>query len=337
MRRLTLILSDFYLPEEATHSLPDTQELPALEWLLRYSNSSTHVGDWRAWLLAQTAPGLKYLPIAAISAHGRIDGRDLDSAWLATPVALEARLDHVRLLDRGLLRLDDSERASCCEEFARVFGPQYLLHEGGERGFFLSGLPPIGMPTVDPARLIGTEIGPALPGREAGELRRLWAEIEMWLHGAAFNAVRERAGKRRVSALWLWGARSMSAPRGRVEPGSADVAFYGGDPMIAELNRDVGGRAHGVPSRWAQIETDAPHVVLEFAALTGGSHESLQVLDANWFAPAKSALMSGELREIDLLANDRHFGVGARPHWRFWRRRKRWLTQLSRHFPNAKA
>jgi hypothetical protein len=337
MRRLTLILSDFYLPEEARNSLPVTQELPALEWLLRYANSSTHVGDWRTWLLAQTAPGLENLPIAAISAYGRIDGRDLESAWLATPVALEARLDHVRLLDRGLLRLEEPVRAGCCEEFARVFGPQYLLHEGGERGFFLSGLPPIDMPTVDPARLIGSEIGPALPGREAGELRRLWAEIEMWLHGAAFNAVRERMGKPRVSALWLWGARSTPALRGRVEPVRADVTFYGGDPMLAELNRQVGGRARGVPSRWGQIDTDAPHVVLEFASLTGGPHESLQALDANWFAPAKSALMSGELRELDILANDLHFAVGTRARWRFWRRRKKWLTQLGRQFPNAKA
>jgi hypothetical protein len=329
MRRLTLILSDFYLPEEATHSLPDTQELPALEWLLRYSNSSTHVGDWRAWLLAQTAPGLKYLPIAAISAHGRIDGRDLDSAWLATPVALEARLDHVRLLDRGLLRLDDSERASCCEEFARVFGPQYLLHEGGERGFFLSGLPPIGMPTVDPARLIGTEIGPALPGREAGELRRLWAEIEMWLHGAAFNNVRERAGKQRVSALWLWGAQSTPPPRERVEGWRADAAYFGGDPMIAALSR-LDSSPAGAPKQLAHIQSDAPHVVVEFAALTGEPHESLETLDTNWFAPAKSALLTGELRELELVANDRRFRIGTRAHWRVWRRRRTWLAQFAR-------
>ncbi|MEO8018639.1 MAG: hypothetical protein ABI769_12555, partial [Pseudomonadota bacterium] len=198
MRRLTLILSDLYLPEEAGRgaTIPTVRELANLEWLLRFSDSPQRIGDWRRWLLAQTNPGLG-------------DPHDIDSKWLATPVALEVRLDHVRLLDRGLLRLDESERANCREEFARVFGPQYGLHDGGERGFFLSGLPAAEMHTVDPARLLGTEIGPALPKREAGELRRLWAEIEMWLHGAAFNAVRARAGKRRVSALWLWGTKSM--------------------------------------------------------------------------------------------------------------------------------
>jgi len=294
--------------------------LPAFEWLLRFSDSPRRVSDWRTWLLAQTT-----------------DGRELESTWLATPVALEARLDHVRLVDRGLLRLDPSERASCREEFARVFGPQYLLHEGGERAFFLTGLPQVGVHIADPARLLGSEIGPALPRREASELRRLWTEIEMWLHGAAFNAVRERAEKRRVSALWLWGAASTPAPRARDEPGRADVAFYGGDPTIAALSQQVGGDARGVPREWAKIDSVAPHVVLEFAALTGEPNESLEALDANWFAPARSALIRGDLQELHLLANDLHFRVGARPHLRFWRRRQNWLTRLGSSANAAKA
>src|SRR4051812_23392601 len=173
MRRLTLILSDLYLPSEdglaaAGGNLPVAAELPMLEWLLRFSDQPLHVGDWRAWLLAQTSPELRHIPIASISARGVVDHTLLDSTWLATPVALEARLDHVRLVDRGLLRLEESERASCREEFARTFGTQYQLHDGGERTFFLSGLPQTGIPVADPARLLGTEIGPALPGREAG-------------------------------------------------------------------------------------------------------------------------------------------------------------------------
>jgi hypothetical protein len=322
MRRLTLILSDFYLPEESGRgaTFPTTRELPGLEWLLRFADSPEHIGDWRQWLLAQTAPGFNSIPLA---------DRDLDSTWLATPVALEARLDHVRLLDRGLLRLDESERASCREEFAQIFGPQFVLHDGGERTFFLSGLPRAAVHIADPARLIGNEIGPALPGREAGELRRLWAEIEMWLHGAVFNNVRERAGKQRVSALWLWGAQSTPPPRERVEGWRADAAYFGGDPMIAALSR-LDSSPAGAPKQLAHIQSDAPHVVVEFAALTGEPHESLETLDTNWFAPAKSALLTGELRELELVANDRRFRIGTRAHWRVWRRRRTWLAQFAR-------
>jgi len=330
MRRLTLILSDFYLPDEVEPgaSPPPTHDLPNLEWLLQFADPPEEIGDWREWLLEQTAPGLGNLPVAAISAYDRVGDRDLESTWLATPVALEARLDHVRMLDRGLLRLDASERDNFREEFARTFGPQYLLHDGGERTFFLSGLPEAGVKTVDPARLLGTEIGPALPGREAGELRRLWTEIEMWLHGAAFNTTRESAGKRRVSALWLWGAQSEPPPRGRVEPLYADAAFFGGDPFIAQLNRHMGGLARGVPNRFEHANASAAQVVVEFAVLTGGPHESLKTLDANWFAPAKAGLTNGEIREVDVVANDRRFRIGARPQWKFWRRRQHWLARL---------
>jgi hypothetical protein len=331
MRRLTLILSDLYLPEEAGRgaTIAAARDLPNLEWMLRFAGAPERIGDWRRWLLTQTAPVLMNQPIAAISAYQQVDNRDLDSTWLATPVALEARLDYVRLPDRGLLRMDESERASCRDEFSRVFGPQFLLHDGGERTFFLSGLPASGVPDVDPARVLGAEIGPALPGRAAGEMRRLWAEVEMWLQAARFNADRARAGKQRVSALWLWGARSAPGPIGPVESFRTDAVFCGGDPMIAALSRLGGSRASAVPMRLTDLDSAARHVVVEFAALTGAPHESLEALDANWLAIARSALPAGDLHELELVANDRRFRIGARAHLKFWRRRHSWLARLA--------
>jgi hypothetical protein len=69
--------------------------------------------------------------------------------------------------------------------------------------------------------------------------------------------------------------------------------------------------------------------VVEFAPLTGASHESLEALDLNWFAPAKSALVTGDIQELDLIANDRCFRIRARGHWKFWRRRRPWLASLA--------
>ena len=329
MRRLTLILSDLYLPEEAGRgaAIPAARDLPHLEWLLRFAGAPERVGDWRTWLLTQTAPGLADQPIASISAFQQIDDRNLDSTLLATPVALEARLDHVRLLDRGLLRLDEAERASCREEFARIFGPQFVLHDGGERAFFLSGLPAVRVSGLDPARVLGAEIGPALPGREAGELRRLWAEIEMWLQSASFNGERTRAGKQRVAALWLWGA-ATAAPSARIQVRQPDAIFYGGDPLITALRRLGGDRASGIPNRLADLRHDASDVVIEFAALTGKPHESLEALDANWLSAVKSGLERRDIREFELVANDRRFRIGSRAQWKFWRRRQSWLARL---------
>ena len=328
MQRLTLILSDLYLPEEGVGAgFPQTQALPALSGLLRVARGPEHVGDWRRWLLYQLGGQLVELPLAAICGFERLTGAELETAWLATPVALEARLDHVRMADRGLLHLDPGERAAWCAEFNRVFGPQYSLHDDGERAFILGGLPG-GTKVIDPARLLGAEIGPALPNADAPELRRLWAEIEMWLHGAALNDARERARKRRVSALWLWGRDSDA--RGSRGSDNRDVELYGGDPLIGALSRMRQARLRGAPKALAQVEGVRAHVVAEFAALTGDPQEALAELDEHWFAAARHALDQGSLSLLEIVVNDRCFRITPSARLRFWRRRRGWLETLAR-------
>jgi hypothetical protein len=325
MQRLTLILSDLYLPEEGVAAeLPRSPELPALSWLLRFAQASEHVGDWRQWLLHEA--GGPDLPQAAICASGRISGAELGKAWLATPVALEARLDHVRMRDRGLLYINDDERAAWCVDFNKVFGPQYSLHDGGERAFILVGLDTSTV-TVDPARLLGADIGPALPGPDAPELRRLLAEIEMWLHGSARNDVRERARQPRFSALWLWGRNPDS--RGPRSAEKRDIELYGGDPLLGGLARAWGSQVRVAPKALADIEAGRPHAVAEFAVVTGGPYETLAELDSNWFAAARAALARGTLSRLEIVANDRCFRITRGARWRFWRRRRGWLEILT--------
>jgi hypothetical protein len=327
MRRLTLILSDLYLPEESVDSTaPRTYELPALDWLLRMADVQ-RIGDWRRWLLSVAGGALSGQRLATIASRATVGEAASDRwqhAWIATPVHLEARLDHARLIDNGLLRVDETESAGWCEEFGRVFGPTYTLHPGGDRGFLLSGIAPVDVRTVDPARLLGAEIGPALPGAEAPELRRLWTEIEMWLHGSATNDARQRAGRRRITALWLWGNE-----RGTRVAQDLDVAGFsvrGGDPFIK-----------GMASRSGSAETvagfsdlgDSLHHVIEFAPLTGGNQESLPALEKNWFAPSRAALANGRLEYVQVVANDRLFTARRRAGLKFWRRRRGWLESLA--------
>jgi hypothetical protein len=327
MQRLTLILSDLYLPEDGVSGgFPQTDELPALSRLLRFADGPEHIGDWRRWLLGRVGGQLAEIPLPKICAYGLISVAELETAWLATPVALEARLDHVRMVDRGLLYLEVHERAAWCGEFNRVFGPAFALHDGGERGFFLSGLT-ASTPIADPARLLGDEIGPALPGADVPELRRLWAEIEMWLHGSALNDARERAGRRRLSALWLWGRNTGSRDLPGID--ERDVEFYGGDPLISGLSRMREPRQRGVPKALAHIEGTRQHVVAEFAPLTGHPHETLASIDANWFAAARQAIDRGELAILEIVANDRCFRITRRSQWRLWRRRRGWLETLA--------
>jgi hypothetical protein len=349
MRRLTLILSDLYLPEGVTNGGVHAQaiELPELEWLMRFARRVEPIRDWRSWLIAELGvAGLSGVPVAQCCALGLLPATAASNCWLATPVHLQARLDHVRLADRGLLRPGADERRAWCEEFARAFGPEYALHDAGERTFLLSGLGASRVASVDPARLLDADIGQALPVVPAGgELRRLGTEIEMWLHGAALNTVRERARHRRISALWLWGGGAADSIAPVARPATPEVVqLFGGDAFLVALAREVGTSPGAMPRQlspaprsFAALESGATHCVVELTPMSGPPEESLATLEPAWFTPAREALSSGDLECVDVIANDRWFRIAARPAWRIWRRRRSWLAQLGRGVPGAKA
>jgi hypothetical protein len=348
MQRLTLILSDLYLPDEALQektardAIANPVELPQLDWLLRFADA-TRIVDWRRSLAHDLGrDDLAAASAAALAARTILPASASESAWLATPVGLEARLDHVRMLDRGLPRLAAIERAEWRAEFARAFSP-YELHDAGPRGFLLTGLAPAAAVTVDPARLLDADIGRALPqGAEARELRRLAAEIEMWMHGSPINLARERARLPRLSALWLWGGGpSVSVPPGLPTPPTAPettLCFQGDDPAFVGLARALTGRAPAALSTSFDALRAAPgRAVVELTPVNGAPGASLQSLDTEWFAPARAALNGGTLAALDIVANDRWFRIAARPGWRIWRRRRSWLTRLRQRPARAKA
>jgi hypothetical protein len=338
MRRLTLILSDLYLAHEAGPPSEHSEfvVLPNLEWLLRFARG-TAIDDWRQQLAAQTGIALlSQVAPAHFAAHGRIPAERLCTSWFATPVSLEARLDHVRLTPRGLLALTAEERRAWCAAFARTFGPELELHDGGARGFFLSGIEAHQAVTTDPARVLGADIAASLPaGKSVAPLRRLSAEIEMWLHEAPLNRERERARSPRISSLWLWGGGAVVPvpPVARQH----DRTFAGEDAWLGALARaQTGVEARPVPQQLADFQADTPFGIVELAPMSAAG-ESLARLDAQWFGPAREALRGGALDEVVIVANDRHFTIRRRDAWRWWRRAHHWMDLLRRPRAGAQA
>jgi len=336
MRRLTLILSDLYLPEEARDAATGANpvELPNLAWLLRFARARAGIRDWRTWLAGECGhPDLAQLPPAQVAARDVLTSDFADTAWFATPVQFELRTDHVRLRERGLLRLAADEVAPWCEEFARDFGTQYQLHVGGARGFFLTGIAPTRAPTVDPARVLGSDVKPALGAVSAGlELFRVATEVEMWLHRSPLNAARERAGRPRISSLWLWGGgvSESEAAAGSARPmPAAGAALYGEDLFAAALARGSGSAPpRPAPRGFQDLPDDSEHAIVELTPMSGERSDSLTALEPRWFAPVRAALNGGALDSLDLVANDVHFHVAPRPAWRLWRRKLSWLELL---------
>ena len=349
MRRLTLILSDLYLPdeapEEAVAAAVAPLELPGLTSLLRVA-SKAPLPDWRAWLAAEIGSSvLAEIPVAQVAGRGLVPAHDAATAWLATAVHLSARLDHVRLVDRGLLTVADDERAALCEDFGRQFGPEYQLHSGKGREFLLTGVPACDAVTVDPARLLDTDIAPALArGKDALKLRRVSAEIEMWLHASAVNETRERARAPRISALWLWGGGLPATVREKeVDPGPgagnrAAVSLHGGDSFLAGLAHCAKlNSPAAAPAALSGLDQRVEHHLVELAAMCGEPPASLPELDESWFVPARAALDSGTLSVLDIVANDARFRVTPKARWRFWRPRRTWFENVAGYARARKA
>lgn len=330
MRRLTLILSDLYLPADAVReSFPTALGLPAFQWLLRFAASPRRIDHWRSWLTRELgADDIADWPVAQVRALGC--QLPAEGAWMATPVALEARLDHVRLRDRGLLRVPPDQQQALQVEFQRLFGGGIVLEPGGPSFLLLHG-PGSDIRTTDPARLLDADIGRALPGDSAaaGELRRLGAEIEMWLHSSPVNAAREKARQRRISSLWLWGG---GAARATNPERSGEVRFrlHGTDDHVAALGKllGVGQPKLVAPSNFSGWADEVP-TFIEFAPMSGDAAESLAELEQRWFAPARDALSTGKLDSLRLVANDKVFELRPGSGWKFWRRRRTWLESLA--------
>ncbi len=338
MRELVIVLTDLYLPEAPPRPVAGASvALPGIEQTGRYGQRTALTAGWRAWLarrlgrddLAALAPAR--IAAAVLPATG-------EPQWLASPVHLSAGLSRVHLDHRGLLRLSATEQAALTRTFAHAFAGSGLTLAGLPCGEFVLQAPGIrAVPTTEPARCAGGEIAAALPrGAEAAALRRVAAEIEMWLHGQQTNAVRTRLGHLGVNALWLWGGgEGAAAPVPRALT-PAPLGF-GSDAYLDGLWQLHGQRCRPLPEDLTAVLSaggDAPTVLaLSVAAELQSRHASfaqaLGTLDERFIAPALAALQAGTLASVTLVANDTALTVRRRSALRIWRRGRPGLASLT--------
>ncbi|MGH8288677.1 MAG: hypothetical protein ACREV7_06560 [Steroidobacteraceae bacterium] len=358
MREIVIVVTDLYLkpeltgqsqaaavvrdvPSPAGSPLSDASAAPGLEHLARFAGRKTLHEDWRAWVarwagLAQYA-GEAPASVAAAPLAGALASR---AVWLATPLHLIAGLTSVHFDRRSILHLGPRE----CEELAVSFRDAFRdsgfdLHPLASGELILSG--PTGAApsmTTEPARMLLTSIDEALAvGEGAPALRRLSAEIEMWLHAHAINARRAQRGAPGIATLWVWGggAPAHSPPTASRE--LPDAAF-GSDVYVQGLWRLAGGETQPMPVDWRAVVGE-PRVqralgVMEIAELlqteaSWGLADAVAEIDRRLISPSLDALHRGELERLQLLANDRCFSIRAADRWRLWRRKRTALEGLA--------
>ncbi|MDE2049970.1 MAG: hypothetical protein KGJ72_03045 [Gammaproteobacteria bacterium] len=333
MRAIVIVIRDLYLdPELTARPAAGQGSAPGMEHLARFGDRAALPEGWRGWTahwlgLAQYA---REAP-ASVAAAALADALADRAVWIATPVHLTAGLTSLHFDRRSLLRLPDAELEALAASFRATFrGSGFDLHPlaGGE--LLLSGARgQAPSSTTEPARMLLTSVAEALPaGEGAAALRRLGAEIEMWLHGHPVNDERARRGAPPVASLWVWGGGGAPASRLAGSRETADAAF-GSDAYVRGLWRLAGREALPMPVDWAAVlgEPCAQRAlgVVEVAELLHANsswtlQDAVAEIDRRLISPSLAALHRGELDRLDLLANDRCWSLRAANRWRLWRR-----------------
>ncbi len=338
---MILILRDLcpaHLSVEARALLP---RLPALEqWLARGERQSVADG-WRPWLQRELGgPGLSAAAPAAIAAAALASPPAGGSLWLATPVHFIAGLDTVRVHPAGLLQLDAAEQEALQRDFARDFaGSGCHMHVTGRRELLLALPHDAGsVRSDDPSLWLGADPRDGLPsGTGADPLRRLGAELEMWLHRHPINEARAAGGQLGVNALWLWGGGVPLARGGGAAPvpkaESATVA-WADELYVDGLARHAGFRVQPLPRRWPPGGSgNEPSGLLLVVPAPGAATgpDSLAAIERDWIAPALGQWRRGDVDELTLLAG-RSAVTLRRPRLRSWWRAlspsRPWWEQL---------
>jgi hypothetical protein len=361
-REIVIVISDLYLPApdaggSSTAEAPSVP--PGLGHLARFGHKEPIEEGWRVWLarwlgradLASAAP-------ASIAAVGLGPARG--TAWFATPVHLIASLTSLHLDRRSVLRLATDDLDALADDFHRAFADSGFLLTPTEFGVFLmSGPGTLRAATTEPARAVIRELEASLPtGPSASVLKRLGAELEMWLHNHPINEARARRGELPVSTLWLWGggdaletptpqgsARSSSeagmsqvtslpparSPEATRPPVCADLAL-GSDPYLTGLCQLLGAEHRPLPDSLPDLsghpQPQRIAVVTEVTPFLRANPQwtvfnALADLDRRFVEPALSELHGGTVSSVALIANDTVLRIQRHDRRKFWRRGSR--------------
>lgn len=337
MREIVIVIGDLYLEPELTArpaesgASPGSGPSPGIEHLGRFGDKKTTEDGWRPWAAHWLGlPQYAGETPASVAAAALADSPTGRAVWLATPMHLIAGLTSLHYDRRSVVRLPVAQLEELAASFRDTFrGSGFELHPL-DGDFLLSGpMVAARSATTEPARMLLTSVAEALPaGEGAPALRRLNAEIEMWLHGHRVNEERGRRGAPPVTTLWLWGGGASASSPPAPARETTDLAF-GSDAYIRGLWRLAGGETRPMPLDWAALigEPRAQRVlgVVEVAGLLHANAswrlaDAMAEIDRWLLMPTLAALHRGALDRLVLLANDRSLTLRAADRWRLWRR-----------------
>lgn len=152
-------------------------------------------------------------PVAAFARVG--EGKAQQTGWWmrADPVHLRADRDQLILFPPAMLELTEAEAQGLTHDCNRLFAQDgWNLEALHPRRWYLHLDEDPELRTYDLDEAIGKAVADFLP---RGAQRRRWqtllTEVQMALHAAQVNSVRESQGQLMANSVWLWGSGPLPA------------------------------------------------------------------------------------------------------------------------------
>ncbi len=234
---------------------------------------------------------------------------------IAQPVHLIAGMSQVHLHAQGVLDLPAEELCELAETFNEALGEGQWQLRVQDDSLLLSG---VSFDTEGAATAAGLQAEPLqFQGRALSAegsapqasptLRRLNAEIQMWLAAHPLNQRRERARRLAVNALWFWGGGRTDQnwrPSPTVGPTRSWAVKH---HCLKALARMTAGQIHAA-IQLPQLSEFRVNSLLEVRL----GAEPVQQLEQSVFAPLLQALDERLVEHADLILGGQSWQLKAR-------------------------
>jgi hypothetical protein len=306
-------------------------ELPSLTRMLVRARRLPDAAEWRVGVhrALQGGEGTPLEP-AALAACSLAQLPPSAALCFATPLHVVAGMTRVHLPPGGILVLDAHERAAWREAFNAEFGDADLqLHAAGG-GWLMTASFAHAATDAAPEMLLGAalERSPA-QGDAARALRRLGAEVEMWLAAHPLNDARAARQLPAVNNFWFWGGARAQRPAPFPHAPRSVSSNADADPWLAGLANHCSAPVHAAAADLQQaMQQGAELIVLQQPAQLP-PWEHWRQLEAQWFAPAAQALRAGALKSLRLQIGRSAWRLPDASPLRWLRRSRPWWQAVS--------
>lgn len=241
----------------------------------------------------------------------------VEDEWVcfADPVNIQPNREHLSIDVADFSDLSNEEAESYIEELNIFFA------EDGLRFYALSNAQwlmacshELNTPVVAAREIVGENILPFMPGAaHNAKLKKTFSDIQLMLHHSRTNMQREQRGKMEVNSLWLRSEGKIPA-----NVNSSNSCVYTNNDAIKALAELASCKHYEKPVRKQGLTANQGDVLCYF-----DKGNVTNLFEPDLFDSVFESLKTGQLKEFNLVTDNRIFNVSGTMLKQFWKRKFR--------------